>query len=104
RNRGAVDFDKRGISTRAQPVNGATHQLFTGSAWTRNQHRRSGRSHLVDVVVQLLHRVARARHLVSTLELVSHLIDGAPQSRRTNAVLYADQYPFPIERLLEKVG
>ncbi|VBF82571.1 Uncharacterized protein conserved in bacteria [Burkholderia pseudomallei] len=65
RNRAAVDRDERRLAALGALVDRERGQLLAGARFAGDEHGRVGRGDLADRPEQLLHRVARAHHLVA---------------------------------------
>ena len=68
--RGAVEGDERACRPRAVAVERARHQLLAGTGLTGDQHRDVRGRHLLDEVIDALHRLAAPHHLVGDAEPV----------------------------------
>ena len=68
RDRGGVHGHERVRRTGAAGVNGASHELFSDSRFTRNQHRRARSSHAIYRRTQGSHGLAVAEHLLVRCE------------------------------------
>ena len=90
---GAVDLDERLVRPQAVVVDGVGDEVLARAALAADQHGRVAVGHLLDQPVHLLHRVARADHVVhgeSRLQL-------PPQPD----VLVAQQRPLGLHELVQ---
>src|SRR5262245_47669833 len=58
RNRSAINFNKRSVSSRALAVKGPRDEFFARAAFPRNQHCGLSARHFPNQTAQLLHRFA----------------------------------------------
>ena len=100
-DRAAVDRDEPLLAPRAALVDRAGHHLFAGAGLARDQHRRAGRRHRVDQLVERPHRRALANHgaqaeaLVQLLPEIGVLVLQAP---------LLDGRPHDVQQLVELEG
>ncbi len=106
RNRGAIDGDERLRLARAERVNGARDQFFSGAAFSRDQYRcRAGRDHL-DEAEDLLHALRWADQRAENADVAQLAAAGfqfALGAAQARGVLQDIAQTRGIDRLLDEV-
>ena len=72
-----VDRDKSLVSSRAVTVNRTSDHLFPRTALSGNQHRGTGRSHLLDQLEGFLHRGGFSDDPIETISAADFLPEGS---------------------------